>query len=61
MDTSSLVSGVVVSSLYILGTLVLLLVLAFLAITGYLHYVHWKYSHFPQPKRPRYEDRGLYE
>ena len=37
-----------------LGTLVFLLVLAFLTFTGYLHYVHWKYSHIPQPKRPRY-------
>ena len=37
-----------------LGALVFLLALAFLTFTGYLHYVHWKYSHIPQPKRPRY-------
>jgi hypothetical protein len=36
-----------------IGALVLLLVLAFLIFTGYLHYVHWKYSHIPQPNRPR--------
>ena len=40
--------------LYVVGAVVLLLVLAFLSFTGYLIYVHWKYSHIPQPKRPRW-------
>ena len=40
--------------LYLFCGLVFLLVLAFLIFTGYLHYVHWKYSHIPQPKRSRW-------
>ena len=42
------------SLLYLFGVLASLPVLAFLLLTAYLHYVHWKYSHIPQPKRPRY-------
>ena len=39
--------------LYAVGAVALLLLLAFLSFTGYLLYIHWKYSHIPQPKRPR--------
>ena len=46
-------SAAVAVALYVVGLVALLLVLAFLAITGYLYYVHSKYSHIPQPKRPR--------
>ena len=52
---SILGSGSAVTALYILGILVLLsMVLMFLAITGYIAYVHWKYSHIPKPKLSRY-------
>jgi membrane protein YdbS with pleckstrin-like domain len=38
---------------YTVSTVVLCLILAFLAVTAYFHYLHWRYSHIPQPKRPR--------
>ena len=40
-------------ALYTVSAVVLCLVFAFLAVTAYFHYIHWKYSHIPQPKRPR--------
>lgn len=40
-------------ALYTVSAVVLSLILAFLAISAYLHYIHWRYSHIPQPKRPR--------
>jgi hypothetical protein len=46
--------GAVSILLYVVGAVALLLVLAFLSFTGYLVYIHWKYSHIPQPKRPRW-------
>lgn len=41
-------------TLLVFGTVSLSAVAVFLAITAYYHYVHWMYSHIPQPKRPRY-------
>jgi len=32
-----------------------LLFAAFLVLTLYIYYVHWKYSHIPSPKMPRYD------
>lgn len=40
-------------AVYTVSAVVLFLILAFLAVTAYFHYIHWKYSHIPQPKRPR--------
>ena len=41
-------------TLLVFGAIVLLAVAVFLAFTVYYHYIHWMYSHIPQPKRPRY-------
>lgn len=40
--------------LYTAGGLVGLLFAAFLVLTVYIYYIHWKYSHIPSPKLPRY-------
>ena len=40
--------------LYSGGGLVGLLFAAFLVLTLYVYYIHWKYSHIPSPKMPRY-------
>jgi len=39
--------------LYSGGGLMGLLFAAFLVLTLYIYYVHWKYSHIPSPKMPR--------
>ena len=44
-----------VMALYALGALALAAAVVFLIVVAYFHYVHWRYSHIPQPKRPRYE------
>ena len=36
-----------------------LLFAAFLVLTLYIYYVHWKYSHIPSPKMPRYIGIGI--
>jgi len=40
--------------LYTAGGLVGLLFAAFLVLTLYIYYVHWKYSHIPSPKMPSF-------
>ena len=40
-------------TLYAVSAVVLSLILAFLATTAYFHYIHWRFSHIPQPERPR--------
>ena len=40
--------------LYVLGALALAAAVVFLIVVAYFHYIHRKYSHIPQPKRPRY-------
>ena len=49
-----LTTGVIGLVLYVLGIVLILLVLGFLITTGYIQYVHWKFSHIPQPTCPRY-------
>lgn len=41
--------------LYVLAALALTVAVVFLIVVAYFHYVHRKYSHIPQPKRPRYD------
>ena len=41
-------------ALLVFGTIVFSAVAVFLVITAYYHYVHWMYSHIPQPKRQRH-------
>jgi len=43
-------------SLYTAGGLVGLLFAAFLVLTLYIYYVHWKYSHIPSPRMSRYSE-----
>jgi len=41
--------------LYTAGGFVGLLFAVFMVFTLYIYYVHWKYSHIPSPKMPRYD------
>ena len=45
--------GVLSLSYYCLVAVLLLAVAVFSVITLYIHYIHWKYSHIPSPKRHR--------
>ena len=45
--------------LYSGGGLVGLLFAAFLVLTLYIYYVHWKYSHIPSPRMSRYSEQDM--
>jgi len=45
--------------LYAAGGLMGFVFAAFLVLTLYIYYVHWKYSHIPSPKMPRYIGIGI--
>ena len=44
--------------LYVVSAVAVLSAVVFLAIIAYFHYNHWRFSHIPQPKRPRYNHYG---
>lgn len=56
-STSSIVGGGTPPSTmaaYVLGALALTSAAVFLMVVAYFHYIHWRYSHIPQPKRPSF-------
>ena len=47
--------------LYVVSAVAVLSAVVLLAITAYFHYNHWRFSHIPQPKRPRYNSGLWYD